>query len=287
MEELLDSQTTASCRTIFDYLESRRDRITAKHFGQKQLIILRSCNELLRRLSRAEDTKFCGRVFIFLFQSFPLHDKSSVNLRGEFHTENITTYDEIPVDGMDIDGNHGNAGLAVVSSADTLSSTKPSEGSKSPSAKKSEALSTDKLYPIFWSLQQSLSQPKTLFDKDVFAQFRDAVDATKTMFTSVQEQSHARQTRTIEEAKRSPKRKRSDEDDDLADAFNPKYLTSRDLFELEVSVIHMLRLCLILIRLSAQRSLLPKAHIGTNPHYCRFLVVTRSYKQSQSVGGTS
>src|SRR5687767_1511937 len=76
LEELLDSQTIAGCRIIFDYLESRREQLTAKHFKQKHLVILRSCNELLRRLSRAEDTAFCGRVYIFLFQSFPLGDPS-------------------------------------------------------------------------------------------------------------------------------------------------------------------------------------------------------------------
>jgi THO complex subunit 1 len=96
VEELLDSQTIAGCRKIFDYLESRRERITARHFSQKNLVILRSCNELLRRLSRAEDTAFCGRVFIFMFQSFPLGDRSSVNLRGEYHTENVTTFDVLP-----------------------------------------------------------------------------------------------------------------------------------------------------------------------------------------------
>jgi THO complex subunit 1 len=80
VEELLDSQTIAGCRKVFDFLESRRERITAKHFKQKQLVILRTCNELLRRLSRALDPAFCGRVFIFMFQSFPLGDKSSVNL---------------------------------------------------------------------------------------------------------------------------------------------------------------------------------------------------------------
>src|SRR5258707_1323014 len=97
VEELLDSQTIAGCRRIFDYLESRREKITAKHFGQKNLVILRSCNELLRRLSRAEDTAFCGRVFIFMFQSFPLGDRSSVNLLGEYHVENVTSF-ETPED---------------------------------------------------------------------------------------------------------------------------------------------------------------------------------------------
>lgn len=60
----------------------------------KDLVILRLCNELLRRLSRAEDPVFCGRVYIFMFQSFPLGDKSSVNLRGNFHVENVTTFED-------------------------------------------------------------------------------------------------------------------------------------------------------------------------------------------------
>ena len=32
VEELLDSQTIAGCRKVFDFLESRRERITTKHF---------------------------------------------------------------------------------------------------------------------------------------------------------------------------------------------------------------------------------------------------------------
>jgi len=96
VEELLDSQTTEGCRIVFDYLESRRERLIQKDFHKTHLPLLRSCNELLRRLSRAEDAVFCGRVFFFLFQTFPLGDKSSVNLRGEYHTENVTVFEKEP-----------------------------------------------------------------------------------------------------------------------------------------------------------------------------------------------
>src|SRR5947208_2607792 len=65
-----------------------------KHLKQKHLIVLRCCNELLRRLSRAEDTVFCGRVYIFLFQVISFGDRSSVNLRGEYHLENTTSFEE-------------------------------------------------------------------------------------------------------------------------------------------------------------------------------------------------
>jgi THO complex subunit 1 len=54
------------------------------------------------------------------------------------------------------------------------------------------------------------------------------------MFKSVQNDIGARPVKIAEDGKRGTKRKRSQGDDDLANAFNPKYLTSRDLFELEV-----------------------------------------------------
>ncbi|KAL2680781.1 hypothetical protein Neosp_008384 [[Neocosmospora] mangrovei] len=214
-EELLDSQTISGCRKIFDFLESRRERITAKHFKQKQLIILRSCNELLRRLSRAEDTAFCGRVFIFMFQSFPLGDKSSVNLRGEYHVENVTTYETTTAENdskMDVDTPTGGS----------KSTSRPNDAKKGD---KEKPLSTDALYPLFWSLQESFSQPKRLFETANLASFKESLGATMKFFQTIHNDS-----------RRSLKRKRdSGEEDENSNAFNPKYLTSKDLFDLEIS----------------------------------------------------
>lgn len=215
IEELLDSQTITGCRVIFDYLESRRERITAKHFKQKNLVILRSCNELLRRLSRAEDTTFCGRVFIFMFQSFPLGDRSSVNLRGEYHLENVTTYaketaaakDEEAADEetMDVDMKDANG--------DAKEAAKSKEDAK--------RVDPNVLYPMFWSLQESFSQPLRLFDDSHFSGYKTSLETTMKAFEALQQ-----------DGPRNLKRKA---DEDAPDAFNPKYLTSRDLFELEVS----------------------------------------------------
>lgn len=259
IEELLDSQTIAGCRKIFDYLESRREKITAKHFSQKNLVILRSCNELLRRLSRAEDTAFCGRVFIFMFQSFPLGDKSSVNLRGEYHTENVTTFDKSfpkksDSEKMDVDADSRTPTATPSSATNGTSGAKPVEesgsGSKGVTFSKAEPMSADELYPIFWSLQESFNQPKKLFDATHFAGFRAGLEATMTMFKSVQADMNGRPAKVAEEGKRGTKRKRSQGEDDLANAFNPKYLTSRDLFELEVGtlisslIIYLLTYCI-------------------------------------------
>ncbi|KPM46275.1 hypothetical protein AK830_g339 [Neonectria ditissima] len=227
-EELLDSQTIAGCHKIFDFLESRRERIIANHFKQKQLCILRSCNELLRRLSRAEDTGFCGRVFIFMFQSFPLGDKSSVNLRGEYHVENVTTYETNPVEPdskMDVDV-PAPGSKEQVASRSTSKSTDSKKGDK--------AMDPNDLYPIFWSLQESFSQPRKLFEPSDLATFKESLGATMKVFQSIHNDRGSR--KSAEDSRRSLKRKReSGEDEDTTDAFNPKYLTSRDLFELEIS----------------------------------------------------
>ncbi|KAK1464441.1 guanylate kinase [Colletotrichum cuscutae] len=261
VEELLDSQTIAGCRKIFDFLESRRERITVKHFKQKQLVILRSCNELLRRLSRAEDTAFCGRVFIFMFQSFPLGDKSSVNLRGEYHTENVTVFDDLSAkaeettEQMDVD--------SQTEARETESKSQPK--AVSFDAKKSlqndQPLEPDALYPLFWSLQETFSQPKRLFDPAHLNEFKRGLEATMTSFRAIQSEQGQRPPKAVDEAQRGFKRKRADvEESDLANSYNPKYLTSRDLFELEMSDISFRRHILVqaLIIMDFLLSLSPK-----------------------------
>src|SRR5699024_9870642 len=151
---LLDSQTISGCRRIFDFLKSRRVLITSRHFKQKQLVSLRSYNELLRRLSRAEDTAFCGRVFIFMFESFPLGDMSSVNLRGDYHVENVTTYDQPPPKGeetaaeaMEVDSE------AAAKEAEQKGSSLKAVTFDPKKLPGGQPLDTDEFYPVFWSLQ--------------------------------------------------------------------------------------------------------------------------------------
>ncbi|KAK0716492.1 THO complex subunit 1 transcription elongation factor-domain-containing protein [Apiosordaria backusii] len=259
VEELLDSQTVAGCRKVFDFLESRRERITAKHFKQKQLVILRTCNELLRRLSRALDPAFSGRVLIFMFQSFPLGDKSSVNLRGEYHTENVTTFDQTPAK-VDGDGDKMDV--------DTDVST-PGDGSRRGRSNgvdaKKKALDPDVLYPIFWALQESFNQPKLLFEPSHFASFKSGLEATMATFLSIKLEQppriKERPDRPVEELNHTSKRKRQDSGDTLSSDFNPKYLTSRDLFKLEISDLTFRRNILIqaLIIMEFLLALSPKA----------------------------
>ncbi|KAL5333174.1 THO complex subunit 1 transcription elongation factor-domain-containing protein [Aspergillus crustosus] len=253
IEELLDSQTIEGCRKVFDYLESRRERNT------KSLIILRSCNELLRRLSRAEDTVFCGRVFIFLFQSFPLGDKSAVNLRGEFHTENVTTFDTIEqgdndeADGMDVDlpdvKEKTAAGDTQAQQSDSQIVAEKDEKSPKQGAAKApqitvfrprvqdvgNPLDLDALYPTFWGLQTYFSSPTKIFNSQHFATFKFGLESTLSAFKTVNTELETSNSRTSEEFRKSNRKKRFADGPEIASSFNPKYLTSRELFGLEVN----------------------------------------------------
>lgn len=51
----------------------------------KALTLLRTLNDLLRRLSKmGATTMFCGKILMFLSGVFPLGERSGVNLRGEY-----------------------------------------------------------------------------------------------------------------------------------------------------------------------------------------------------------
>lgn len=87
LEELLETQTVASCSHIFTWIERHSDRLTEGMVPQKgkALILLRALNELLRRLSKTgSTTTFCGRILTFLSTVFPIGDRSGVNLRGDY-----------------------------------------------------------------------------------------------------------------------------------------------------------------------------------------------------------
>ena len=96
-------------------------------------------------------------------------------------------------------------------------------------------LDMDALYPIFWGLQANFSSPTSLFDSEHFASFRAGLEATLTIFQRVNTDLENRgMAKGLEEPRRGPKRKRVGDVGEMTNSFNPKYLTSRDLFELEV-----------------------------------------------------
>jgi THO complex subunit 1 len=138
IEDALDVLPISWIGRIFDYLENNLAKITNDLVpGRgKALPLLRLCNESLRRLSKSENASICGRIQVFLANVFPLSERSGVNLKGLFHTENVTTFDE-DVEMQDEKNKFG------------------------------------ELYREFWGLQTWFSQPVLLFDLKEFGKFKE------------------------------------------------------------------------------------------------------------------
>jgi THO complex subunit 1 len=203
-------------------------------------VILRACNELLRRLSRAEDAQFCGRVFVFVFQSFPLGDRSSVNRHGDYNMENVTAFDHVSDAGTE-EHQDQDVSMADVGPGSDASNQKsdpkdgpadtdmPETDSKIDAEPKS--MDIDELYSTFWALQKSFAYPPRLFDAKLLDNFKLSFAATLMKLREIPKVMSA----TAPESRRVGKRTAEEtERDEFTNSFNPKYLTSRELFELEV-----------------------------------------------------
>ncbi|XP_057807924.1 THO complex subunit 1-like isoform X2 [Salvia miltiorrhiza] len=124
LEDLTEMSTMRNCKDIFGYIESKQDILGKPElFARGKLVMLRTCNQLLRRLSKANDVVFCGRIIMFLAHFFPLSERSAVNIKGVFNTSNETKYEKEAPESSSIDFN---------------------------------------FYKTFWSLQESFSNPASL-----------------------------------------------------------------------------------------------------------------------------
>ncbi|KAI8148565.1 THO complex, subunit THOC1 [Fennellomyces sp. T-0311] len=219
IEELLDAHTINGCEQLFDYIEERKARLTVNMIpGRgKGLVLLRMCNELLRRLSKERNTVFCGRILMFLANSFPLGERSGVNLRGDFNTEEPVKYD---------------------SNEDVDADPNMSEDQKT-------------FYKLFWSTRKYFTNPPIIFQKDAFDELRKGGDAILERFKQISNNEQAVSGDSGRATERTgAKRKNSDamdidseENNDTAqkmlDEINrdyqfPRLLSSRKLLELEI-----------------------------------------------------
>lgn len=95
LEDALDASSVAGCEFWWAQVERSCDALThASLFQRGKFVLLRLCNSLLRRLSRTRHAELCGRVLLFLAAAWPISEKSAVNLKGDVHLENVTTFED-------------------------------------------------------------------------------------------------------------------------------------------------------------------------------------------------
>lgn len=91
--DIFDCFTLDVCEHIFTFVESQVSTwVSPEFYSSGKILLLRMCNDLLRRLSSAQNTVFCGRIQLFLAQLFPLSEKSALNLMSHFNLDNVTSF---------------------------------------------------------------------------------------------------------------------------------------------------------------------------------------------------
>ncbi|KAK2578475.1 hypothetical protein KPH14_011643 [Odynerus spinipes] len=91
--DIFDSMTLDKCEQLFTFVEN--NVVVWKEelfFSACKNNLLRMCNDLLRRLSRSQQTVFCGRILLFLAKFFPFSERSGLNIVSEFNLENQTEF---------------------------------------------------------------------------------------------------------------------------------------------------------------------------------------------------
>lgn len=93
LSDIFDAMTLDKCEMLFTFVENN---VTVwkedLFFSACKNNLLRMCNDLLRRLSRSQQTVFCGRILLFLAKFFPFSERSGLNIVSEFNLDNHTVF---------------------------------------------------------------------------------------------------------------------------------------------------------------------------------------------------
>lgn len=174
--------------------------------------LLRLCNDLLRRLSRSQNTVFCGRILLFLAKFFPFSERSGLNVVSEFNLDNMTVYG-VKDDGL------------------SMNSFDDKEKNEEEAMEVDDIFKADhNLYKKFWSLQDFFRNPNQCYNKVPWKTFCLHTNDVLSAFS------------TIKLDDRSNRPKWEDGDMEVTDAktgrvqqYFAKYLTSPNLLELQLS----------------------------------------------------
>ena len=115
--------------------------------------------DLLRRLSRSQNTVFCGRILLFLAKFFPVSERSGLNVVSEFNLENTTVFSSAE-EASDADGAIKDKDSPM--EVDAAGDSKKDDLKLEPDEKN---LSVDyALYAKFWQLQDFFRNPNQCYD---------------------------------------------------------------------------------------------------------------------------
>uniref|UniRef100_A0A669BIR8 THO complex 1 n=1 Tax=Oreochromis niloticus TaxID=8128 RepID=A0A669BIR8_ORENI len=206
------------CDKIFSFVEENVSTWKSNSFytaGKNYL--LRMCNDLLRRLSKSQNTVFCGRIQLFLARLFPLSEKSGLNLQSQFNLDNITVFNK----------NEQESTLGQKHTEEKEDGMEVEEGEMGEDdGPAPSSIPIDyNLYRKFWTLQDYFRNPVQCYDKFSWMTFLKYSDETLAVFKSYKLDDMQASKRKLEELRAS-----SGEH-----VYFAKFLTSEKLMDLQLS----------------------------------------------------
>ncbi|XP_051555581.1 THO complex subunit 1-like [Myxocyprinus asiaticus] len=216
LADVLDCLPLDQCDKIFTFVEENVSTWKSNTFySAGKNYLLRMCNDLLRRLSKSQNTVFCGRIQLFLARLFPLSEKSGLNLQSQFNLDNITVFNK----------NEQESTLGLQHSEVKEEGMEEGEmGDEDAPAPCSIPIDYN-LYRKFWTLQDYFRNPIQCYDKFLWMTFLKYSDETLAVFKSYKLDDMQASKRKLEEM-------RTAAGDHV---YFAKFLTSEKLMDLQLS----------------------------------------------------
>ncbi|XP_032078381.1 THO complex subunit 1 [Thamnophis elegans] len=215
--DVLDCLPLDQCDRIFTFVEKNVTTWKSNTFySAGKNYLLRMCNDLLRRLSKSQNTVFCGRIQLFLARLFPLSEKSGLNLQSQFNLENITVFNTSEQDST----------LGQKHAEEREEGMEVEEGEMGDDeAPTSCSIPIDyNLYRKFWSLQDYFRNPVQCYEKVSWKIFLKYSEEVLTVFESYKLDDTQASRKKLEELKTGGEH-----------VYFAKFLTSEKLMDLQLS----------------------------------------------------
>ncbi|XP_025914438.1 THO complex subunit 1 isoform X2 [Apteryx rowi] len=215
--DVLDCLPLDQCDKIFTFVEKNVATWKSNTFySAGKNYLLRMCNDLLRRLSKSQNTVFCGRIQLFLARLFPLSEKSGLNLQSQFNLENVTVFNT----------NEHESTLGQKHTEEREEGMDVEEGEMGDDeAPTSCSIPIDyNLYRKFWSLQDYFRNPVQCYEKVSWKTFLKYSEEVLAVFKSYKLDDTQASRKKLEELKTGGEH-----------VYFAKFLTSEKLMDLQLS----------------------------------------------------
>uniref|UniRef100_A0A8C0J3B1 THO complex subunit 1 n=1 Tax=Chelonoidis abingdonii TaxID=106734 RepID=A0A8C0J3B1_CHEAB len=215
--DVLDCLPLDQCDKIFTFVEKNVTTWKSNTFySAGKNYLLRMCNDLLRRLSKSQNTVFCGRIQLFLARLFPLSEKSGLNLQSQFNLENVTVFNT--------NEQESTLGQKHIEERDEGMEVEEGEMGDDEAPTSCSIPIDYNLYRKFWSLQDYFRNPVQCYEKISWKTFLKYSEEVLAVFKSYKLDDTQASRKKLEELKTGGEH-----------VYFAKFLTSEKLMDLQLS----------------------------------------------------